>query len=68
MGVNVKQPMTHSNIVVIIVLESGAHVQKEVSHLFPHYTQRRVDILIINNSFRTLMDIVIVDLTRTNMV
>jgi hypothetical protein len=26
------------NIVAPIVLEGGAHVQREVSHLFPHHT------------------------------
>jgi hypothetical protein len=26
------------DVVVAIVLESGAHIQNEVSHLFPHHT------------------------------
>jgi hypothetical protein len=30
---------TFLDIVVAIVLESGAHVQREVSHLFPRHTQ-----------------------------
>ncbi len=56
------------DIIAIVVLESGAHVQWEVSHLFLYHTRQRVDILIIINDFRTLMDIVIANSTCTNMV
>jgi hypothetical protein len=43
------------------VLESGTHVQKNVSHLFPHHTQKQVDIVITKDDFQTLVDIVIVN-------
>jgi len=56
------------DIVVTIVLENGAHVQKEVSHLFPHHIQQQVDILITRYGFWTLMDVIIVDPTCINMV
>jgi hypothetical protein len=49
-------------------LESGAHVQKEVSHLFPHHTRQRVDIFITKDGFWILMDGVIADPIHTNMV
>jgi hypothetical protein len=52
------------NIVAIIALESGTHVQRGVSHLFLHHTQQ-VDNLITRNDFWTLMDIIIDDSTRT---
>jgi hypothetical protein len=51
-----------------IALECGIHIQREDSHLFPHHTQRRVDIIIIKDNFCTLADVVIVNLTRTNLV
>ncbi len=44
------------------------HVQKEVTHLFLHHTQEGMNILITRDDFQTLMDIIIVDLTRTYMV
>jgi hypothetical protein len=56
------------DIVITIILESGTHVQKEVSHLFPYHIQQRMDILITKNNLCTLMDVIIVDLTCTNMV
>jgi hypothetical protein len=59
---------TLQDIITTIVLESGTHVQREVSHLFPHHTWWRMDILITIDDFRTLMDIIITDPTRTNMV
>jgi hypothetical protein len=59
---------TRQDIIVIIDLESGTHVQKEVSHLFPHHTRWRVDFFITRDNFWTLMDIVIADPTHTNMV
>jgi hypothetical protein len=42
------------------VLESGTHVQN-VSHLFPHHTQKQVDIVITKDDFQTLVDIIIVN-------
>jgi len=59
---------TFWDTIATIILENGTHVQREVSHLFPHHTQQRVDILITRNGFHILMDIVIVDLTRIDMV
>jgi hypothetical protein len=56
---------TLRDIVTTIVLESGAHVQREVSHLFFRHTQQWVDIFITKYSFRTLMDVVIVGPTCT---
>jgi hypothetical protein len=58
---------TLQNTVTTIILESGAHVQREVSHLFLHHSRRQVDILIIRDNFQTLMDVVIIDLILTNM-
>jgi hypothetical protein len=43
-----------------IVLENAVHVQREVSHLFPHHTRKWVDIVITRNKF--------VDLIHTNLV
>jgi len=55
--------------VAIIILKSGTHVQKEISHVvLCHTQQQRVDILISKYGFRTLMDIVSVDLIRTYMM
>ncbi len=34
------------DIIAAIILESGTHVKREVSHLFPCYTKRQMDILI----------------------
>jgi hypothetical protein len=42
---------TLQDTIVIIALKSGTHVQREVSHLFPHHTQQRVDILITRDKF-----------------
>jgi hypothetical protein len=58
---------TFRNTVTTITLENGAHVQREVSHLFLHHTIRQVDILIIRHNSRTLMDVVIIDPTCTDM-
>jgi hypothetical protein len=52
----------------LLILESETHVQREVSHLFPHHTQQQMDIIITKNDFHTLMDLVIANPTRTNMV
>jgi hypothetical protein len=59
---------THENVVATFALESGTHVQREVSHLFPHHTQKQINILINRDNFRTLMDVVIINSTCTNMV
>jgi hypothetical protein len=56
------------NIVATIALESKAHVQKEVCHLFPRHTRQQVDILITKNGFHALLDLVIANPTHTNMV
>jgi hypothetical protein len=39
------------NIIATIVLKSGTHVQREVSHLFLHHTQWWMDILITRSDF-----------------
>ncbi len=44
------------------------HVQREVSNLFPRHIQQQVDILNFGICFKTLMDVVIVNLIRLNMV
>jgi hypothetical protein len=49
-------------------LKSGAHVQKEVSHLFLHHIQQQVDILITKDGFWTLMVVIIANPTYINMV
>jgi hypothetical protein len=54
--------------IAAIILESGIHVQRDISHLFPHHTQGRVDIVIIRKNFYTLADVVIIDPTCTNLV
>jgi hypothetical protein len=63
-----KHTSTHDtlwNIVVTIASKSGAHVQREVSHLFPCHTQRRVAIVITRINFHTLANIIP---TCTNLV
>jgi hypothetical protein len=42
---------TFQNIVATIALENGTHIQKEVPQLFPHHTQRQMDILITRYGF-----------------
>jgi len=49
-------------------LENGAHVQKGVSHLFPHHIQWQLDILITKDGFWTLMDVIIAEPTCIDMV
>jgi hypothetical protein len=50
------------------MLESETHVEKNVSHLFPHHTQKQVDIVITKDDFQTLVDIVIVNQIRIDLV
>jgi hypothetical protein len=50
------------------LLESGTHVQREVSHLFLCHTQWWMNILITRDGFRTLMNAMIAYLIHTNMV
>jgi len=59
---------TFWNTIATIMLESGAHIQREVSHLFLRHTWKRVDIVITKNKFWTLADVVIVDPTHTGLV
>jgi hypothetical protein len=56
------------DIIVTIVLESGEHIHKEVSHIFRCHTQQQMDILIMKKDFQTLMDVIIIDLICINMV
>ncbi len=42
------------DIIANIMLENGAHIQKEVTHLSPHHTWRQVDIVTTRNDFLTL--------------
>jgi hypothetical protein len=50
------------------MLDSGTHIQKEVSHIFPHHTRRQMDIVITRDDFWTWSDFVIANPTRTNLV
>lgn len=59
---------TFWNIIATIALESGSCIQKKVSDLFPYHIQRWVDIVIIRNDLKTLVDVAIVDPTYTNLV
>jgi len=62
---------THNIIqdaIITIVLESGTHVERKVSHIFPYYIQLQIDILITRDGFQTLVGAVIVDLTHLDMV
>jgi len=59
---------TFQDTIPTIVLESGTHVQREVSHLFFRYTQWWMDILITKDGFWTLMDVIIANSIRTNML
>jgi hypothetical protein len=53
---------TFWDIVTIIILESGTHIQKEVSHLFSTHIWWRINIFInIKDGFQTLTNIIIVD-------
>jgi len=59
---------TFWNTIGAIISKSGAHVQRKVFHLFFYHTQRQVDIVITRDIFRILVDVVIVNLTHTNLV
>jgi hypothetical protein len=59
---------TFQNIVVVITSQNGAHVKKEVSHFFSCPTQKQMDIVIARYKLWTLVNIIIVDLTHTNLV
>ncbi len=59
---------TLQDTIATIALESGAHIQKEVFHLFLCYTWGQMDIVITRDGFQTLVDIVIANSTRTNLV
>ncbi len=59
---------TFQDTLVAITWGNGAHVQKEVSHLFPHHTWQQVDILIFRNDFQTLMDVIIANQIHIDMV
>jgi hypothetical protein len=57
------------DIVTIITVEGGTHIQKEDSHLFSNHIWWRIDIFInIKDGFRTLANIIIVDLTYLDMI
>ncbi len=56
------------NIIATIVLENGAHIQKEISNLFPHHTRKQVDIVVTKDDFWILADIVIVNPTCIDLV
>ncbi len=59
---------TLRDVIATIALENGAHIQKEVSHVFLHQTQWQINILITKDSFWTLMDIIIANSTNIYMV
>jgi len=56
------------NIIATIAWESGAHIQRVVFHIFPHHTQRWMDIVITKDNFWTLANVIIGDLIHTNLV
>ncbi len=58
---------SHDNFATI-TLDSGTHIQNEVSHLFPHHTRKRMDIVITRDDFWTWVDVVIANPTHTNLV
>jgi hypothetical protein len=59
---------TFQNIVATIVLENGAHIQKNFSNLFSHHTRKQMDIIITKDHFWILEDIIIADPTCINLV
>ncbi len=59
---------TFWNTIGAITSKSGAHVQRKVFHLFLHHIQRQVDIAITKDIFQTFVDVIIVNLTHTNLV
>ncbi len=59
---------TFWDTIVAITSESGAHIQKLVSHLFPHHTQRQADIVITKDNFQTLANVVITNLIYMDLV
>ncbi len=56
------------NIIATIVLENGAHIQKEISNLFLHHTQKQMDIVVTKNNFWILVDIVVINPTCIDLV
>jgi hypothetical protein len=56
------------NIIVAIASESGAHLQKKVFHLFPCQTWKQIDIVITKDNFWTLTNVIIANLTHTDLV
>jgi hypothetical protein len=55
---------THGTLqdnIIAITLESGAHVQREFSHLLPHHTQRWMDIVITRDCCWTLGNVATTD-------
>jgi hypothetical protein len=61
-------PQHTSKCCCSIALESGAHLQKEVSHLFPRHTLQWLNILITKDKFQILMDVVIIDPIHIDLV
>jgi hypothetical protein len=59
---------TFRDIVTTIVSKNGVHVQREVFHLFLHHTQRWVNIVITRDDFWIVVDVVIADLIRIDLV
>jgi len=62
--------ITHNtlwDIATTIALESGTHVQREISHLFPHHTWWWMSIFITRYNFWTLMNAIIAYSIHTNM-
>ncbi len=59
---------TLQDTIATITLESGTHVQKKVSHPFPHHTWKWMDIVITRDDFWTWANVVIANPTCTNLV
>ncbi len=66
--VNALQPNMFQDTIAPIGSKSGAHVQRKVSHIFPRHTWRQMNIVIARDGFRTLANVVLVDLTHIDLV
>jgi hypothetical protein len=59
---------TFRDTIATIALKNGTHIQRKVFHLFPYHTQKRMDSVPIRGDFQSLANIVIIDLTCTDLV
>jgi hypothetical protein len=56
------------DIVVDIVSESGTHIYKEITHLFPCHIRKQMDIVITRDGFQTLSNVIIIDSAHIDLV